>query len=219
MARGTWGPGGDNNLFGVRISWMQGTSTMQTGFKLRGATLTTEDADEIADAVEGWVNTSFRTILLLADRVQGIDVVNLVSREGASRSPANMTGAISMAASGRAPSYIAAVVSMKGELRTRYGQGRMFWPVRSEDFSDEEQLNAAGLAAFQGVIDDLTELFTGNTVTGYNLVNAHGIIPAKAATPTSPQRPEVPASWADVTSLRLNRNTTFLRSRKAGVGS
>lgn len=218
MAEGTWGTTGDYHPIRVRISWRAGTSVQQTGFCVRGALLTSVDAQEVADAVLPIVNTNLRPLLSTTDQIVGIDAVDVTTAIGASISPSSMFGTLAGATAGM-PSYVAAVINLKGERRTRYGQGRMFIPVRWEQHVDTDVLNSGGVAAMQSLIDALTAEFIGNTLSGYNLCNIHGVIPPRAATASSPARPEVPPMWHDVTSLRLNSAVTFLRSRKAGVGS
>ena len=96
----------------------------------------------------------------------------------------------------------------------------MLWPVRSETHTDDELLNAAGVAAFTGVIDALTARYLGSiATTDFTLINVHGVLPPRAATTTRPARPEIPAMYYDVTAVRLRTALSFLRSRKAGVGS
>lgn len=218
MARGPWGGTGDFQPLKARISWQMGTNVAQTGFHLRGATFEFGGVEDAATAVLDWVDDNFRTLLDLTDTVLGVDVVNRVTLEGFSISPASMVGTLNAGAN-VAPDFMCNTVIMKGELRAKYGQGRMFWPQRWENHETNDVLNSSGIAAFQSVITALTTRFTGNTVTGYNLINVHGLIPPRAATSTAPARPAVQPTWYDVTSLRLNNAVTFLRSRKAGVGS
>lgn len=190
---------------------------IQTGFKMRSVGITYTEPTALAAEVQDFVTESFRTILPTAVQVLGVDVVDLVSLMGSSTSPANEMGTVGT--SSIAPTFTAVTATLKGPLRARYGQGRMYLPMLNEEWTNWEVLNATGIAAIQGMITEMTNRYVGNDVTGFNLVNAHGIIPAKAATPTRPARDAVPASWYDVDSIRLNTNVTFLRSRKAGVGS
>ena len=220
MARGTWGGTLDRHPMQVRISYTNNTNIQQTGFYLRSAAGNITSPQEVADDVLPWVSTNFINLLGPSQRIVGIDVVDLVTKEGAGISLNNLVGSLNIAVGeSRIPSGLCAVVNMKGELRTRYGQGRMFWPLVTETHIDGDVLNASGVAAMQGTIDALTARFTGNTVTGHNLICVHGVIPPKAATPTRPAQEEVPPSWYDVGTIRLNTFVTYLRSRKAGVGS
>lgn len=219
MARGTWGGALDRHPYKVRISWTDDVHILQTGFTLMSVGANVSSPEEAANAVLPWVDEKFKTLLLTTQRIAGIDVVDLTNLEGFAISPGAMVGTRAVGAASQVPSALAYVVSMKGELRARYGQGRMFWPIVTDNDFDGDLLSAAGIAAAQDVIDDLAARFIGNTVGGHNLVNVHGVIPARAATPTRPARDEVPPSWYDVTSLRLRTVVTFLRSRKAGVGS
>ena len=225
MPSGTWGPGGDGEEpMRVVIRFTMGTTQAQTGFKMRAMGVTLDDPAGVLAAILPWVENSFAPLLLTTDTVPGVDVVNITSGESASHSFANLTGGQAVggvAGNTSLPGYVMANVSLKGTIRRRYGQGGMRWPVRIEQWVDGDQLNAAGAAAFQGAIDALVEDFVGSTIeaAGYRIINAHGPIAAKPATPTTPARDPVPASWYDVSTIRLNRNLSFLRSRKAGVGS
>lgn len=221
MARGTWGSGPtDPHPLKVRISFILGTSKCMTGFTLRDSTLLgTADPQACADDVADWVNTNFKTLFTTQDRMDGVDVLDLVTGEGGGYSFADVTGTIVAADSNIVPSYITVPISMKGELRRRYGQGRMLWPVRGEGYISKDLLDATGVAAYQAVIDSFVARYVGSGSSDYTAINAHGVIAARAATPTSPARAEVPPSWYDVTTLRLNTVLSFLRSRKQGVGS
>lgn len=218
MAEGEWGGALQVAPIKVKISIQTGLNVMQTGFHVRPVGLTTGDPDEVTAAVNTWCDTHLKTVLSPLDKIIGIDAVDLVSALGHSISPANMIGTANTGGV-EAPSFLAMVVSLKGERRTRYGQGRMFLPMRNENWTDKEVLTGAGTIAYQAVLTGLSDVFMGNDANGYNLVNVHGVIPARPATTTRPVRPEVPPMWHDVTSLRLNTVLTFLRSRKAGVGS
>jgi hypothetical protein len=219
MARGTWGGTGDIRPFACKITFQLGLSLCQTGFHLRNGSLSFDSAQEVADDVYDYANTSFRTILGVQDRMVGVDVVNMATLEGGSRSFSNVTGTQTITGAAL-PSYVQVPVSLKGELRARYGQGRMLWPVRPESYTTDDQLNTIGQAGLQGAIDAFVTRYVGTGLTfDLRAVNVHGVIPPKPATPSRPARPEVPASWYDVTSARLSTNLSFLRSRKQGVGS
>lgn len=221
MASGTWGTGGtDSHPLNVRIAFQLGTSQCQTGFKLRKEGLNTVDVQEAATEVADWVNTSFRTIFVAQDRFLGVDVVDMTTGDGGAVSFSNLMGSMPSQPGERLPSYVQVPVSLKGSLRRRYGQGRMLWPVRYEGWVDEDVLNSTGAAALQAVITNLSGRFIGSSRSSdYRMINAHGVIAPKAATPTTPARPEVPPMWHDVTTARLATVMSFLRSRKAGVGS
>lgn len=219
MARGSWGGTGDRHPFKVKISWTNGTNVAQTGFHMRATGVEIGSPQAIADEVADFCNDAFRTLLTVDSRILGVDVVDMVSYEGGSNSPANLTGSVQYIEESMEPDFICNVLTLKGELRTRYGQGRMFLPIAAEAYVARNRLNAAGTAAMQGVVDEMATRYVGGSFAGYRLINVHGLIPARPATPTRPLRPEVPPTWYDVTSLRLNTNVTFLRSRKSGTGS
>lgn len=221
MARGTWGnPNTEYHPLKVRIAFQLGLSLCQTGFTLRDSSLTPSNPQACADDVATFVTTNFRTIFSSEDTMLGVDVVDMVTAEGGAVSFSNTKGTVNIGAEARMPSFITVPVSLKGELRKRYGQGRMLWPVRAEVWNDNEQLNSAGVTALQGVVTAMAARYLGAASSSdYTLINTHGIIPPKPATATRPAQAEVPPSWYDVTTIRLGTITSFLRSRKAGVGS
>jgi len=219
MADGEWGGALQVHPLQIKISWLVGTNVQQTGFYLRAAAANIADAEEAATEVAQWVTDHFRNLLRVEHRVLSIDATDLVRREGFTISPASQMGTAGGDASLTLPGFVAAVVSLKSAKRTRYGQGRMFLPVVNEGMVYGDVIAPTSVPAFQGTIDELVDAFTGNTLTGYNLINVHGVLPPRPATGSRPARPEIPPSWYDVQSVRLNLPVTSLRSRKAGVGS
>ena len=219
MATGGWGGTFDTRVFAVKIIMARGTDKIQTGFHLRDVGLVGQTAQDAADAVASFATSSFRTLLPQDVSIQGIDAVELVTLEGGSVSPQGVVGSIP-ATSGEEPLYVTVPVSFKGEKRARYGQGRGLWPMLYGTWREHDTLTTAGAAAFQGVIDAMTSAFMGSSLThDLKLINLHGVIPPRAATASRPARPEIPPTWYDVTSIRLNTSLSFLRSRKAGHGS
>ena len=219
MARGEWGGTLETKPWQCKISWLVGLSQQQTGFHLRATALAFPSPTDVANEVADFANESFRTILANSDKLLGVDVVNMVTGEGGSVSFSNVMGTVA-ATTFRPPSYVTANATLKGELRRRYGQGGMRLPVAAESFTNDDVLNSTGLAALQGMIDEMTSRYIdGGVMPSYVLCNVHGVLPPKAATPKRPARPEIPASWYDVTSIRLNSAVSFLRSRKQGVGA
>lgn len=219
MADGQWGGALQVHPLQIKISWLVGTNVQQTGFYLRAAAVNIADAEEAATEVAQWVTDHFRNLLRVEHRVLSIDATDLVRREGFTISPASQMGTVGGDASLTLPGFMSAIISMKSAKRTRYGQGRMFWPVVNEGMVFGDVIAPGSVAAFQGTLDELADAFTGNTVGGYNLINIHGVLPPQPATGSRPARPELPPSWYDVQTLRLNLPLTSLRSRKAGVGS
>lgn len=220
MAQGTWGGGGDPNIWRVAIRFMCGGSQCQTGFKLRDVAVQDNDANEVIAPVDNWVQNFFRPLLLTADQIIAVDATRLGGEEGAELLYPNLFGTSGINPADASASFMAVNVALKTSLRKRYGQGRMFLPFRRDQDADQNFLNNSGIAAFQGAIDGLTTAFTGDPVThDLLLVNAHGVLPPRAATASSPARPEIPAKWYDVETVKINRTVTALRSRKAGIGA
>lgn len=217
MARGTVGTGaGQYEPLEVKIQYTLGASRQQTGFALRreGALLAT--LNDVAQNVSDTLLTTFRALLPFDASVTGIDVVNVVTKEGGSISPA---GAAGTAQGAEAPGFLCAVASFKGELRARYGQGRMFLPCIKDAWADRETLVGDGILHLNDFVTAMRAAYV-TTASGqqFRLINWHPALPAGRPNGTHPERPAVPASWYDVTSIRLNTLLTSLRSRKQGVG-
>jgi hypothetical protein len=221
MARGTWGSGGtDIHPLQVRISFQMGTVKAQTGFKLRDTSLTPANPQACAEDVADFVNDSMRVLLHTSEAFLGVDVLDMTTGEGGATSFANLNGTQGGTLDLYLPSYVTVPISLKGELRKRYGQGRMLWPLRGEAQQDSGTLSTGGLAAIQGIVDAMAARYLGSgSSSDYTLINTHGVIAPKPATPTAPAQPEVPPSWYDVTTIRVSRLTSFLRSRHVNVGS
>lgn len=220
MARGTWGGALDPNVFRVKILFLLGTQKCQTGFHLRDVATNDNSAADVANEVHTQLQQTFRQLLTPRDSYDGVDVVRLGSDEGAGVTATQRTGLLNTSAANDHPTFVAGVLSLRSEIRKRYGQGRMFLPLTSDAYTDGDSINTDGLAGVQPFITALTDHFTGDPVThDLLLVNAHGVLPAIPPVGTKPGRPEIPASWYDVNTLRLNSLVTSLRSRKVGVGS
>lgn len=213
---GPWGnPLTQSHPLQVRISFTIGGVQCQTGFKLRDQSATASNPQHCAENVGAFCEANFRQLFQVEERLDGVDVLDLVTGEGGGYSFNNVTGTANTGGPTLMPTYVTAPVSMKGELRRRYGQGRMILPVRLEAWCDGTTLNGAGVAAINGFLTAMQAEYMASPVTKtYRLITAHGIIAPKAATPTSPARPQVEPTWYDVTTLRLNTRLSFLRSRR-----
>lgn len=211
MATGTWGPGAAQRVFRVNIHFIKGGQKCQTGFHLRETgLLDTADPDDVANAVSPWVTTKFVTLLTSADRVDSLDVENLVTKEGFTIAYPNALGTLNEA---QCPSFLMFPVSIKGNVRRRYGNGRMLWPVMSKTSFDGNTLTAGALALANTVTADLADRFmTGAFTDNLQLVHLHPALPAVGT------RPAIPATWYDATALRINGTVSALRRRKVGVG-
>jgi hypothetical protein len=220
MARGTLGGALDQNVWKVNLRFQIGQEMCQTGFKLRDVAANDNDAGEVIAAVDPWVQNFFRTILMTTDKLVALDVTRLHGEEGAELLYVGVTGNIAGSEAQKQPSFLAVNVALKTSLRKRYGQGRMFWPMRDEGWQDAGILNAAGIVAFNGVVGGLTAAFSGDPVThDLLLVNSHELLPARAASGGHAARPEIPPTWYDVETVKLNTVLTAIRSRKIGIGA
>src|SRR5215213_4594761 len=222
MARGTWGGALDPSIFRVTIRFMRGGSHCQTSFKLRDVAVNDNSPQEVADSVANAMLGTFKGQLLVTDTVEGIDVLKLGTEEGGWHpfGPAEGQGGLGLDVAGQGlPSFVAANLSLKSEIRKKYGQGRMFLPIANDNYVDGNVLNQSGVNNTNTVVNVLTQNYTGDPLThDLILVNAHPALPQVMAPGQEGYRPAIPASWYDVVSLRLNNAVTMLRSRKLGVG-
>jgi hypothetical protein len=220
MARGTWGGALDPNIFKVNLLFLLGTSKCQTGFKLRDYGVQDNDPQEVADTVRTTIGDTFRGVLAQTDSFLGVDVLKLGTDEGAWSPQTTQTGGEAVDAASEEPNFVCCNIALKSEVRKRYGQGRMFIPIVNEAFVSGNVLSATGVSAMQGLVTAIQNNFTGSGAThDLLLVNAHDILPAIGAVGTPGYRAEIPRSWYDVVSIRINSIVTALHSRKAGVGS
>jgi hypothetical protein len=219
MASGTIGGLTDQRVFKVTHRFMVAGQRQQLGYHVRDVAVNDNDSEDVAGVADGWGMTNLRTLLLNTDSYLATDVIRLASDEGFTIDHVSTFGTKSVAGVAPLPSFLACQVALKTQRRKRYGQGRFFLPLRDENDVTGDSLVAAAVTSFQGVVDALTDLFTGDPVThDLLLCNAHGVIPPKAATGSSPARPEIPPTWYDVDAVILKSAVTMLRSRKAGIG-
>lgn len=219
MASGTWGGSGDNKIYQVRLNWAQGSGLCQTGFHLRDLAVQDNTAETVANAVDAFFNGQFKTLLMNADTLINVDVLVKGTVTGFKKLYNNVHGTMNPQINQWQPGFLAIKVDLKTSNRSRYGQGRMFWPCRNGDYTTQETLNATGITAYQGVVDDLISKFTQSVVSNdLRLVNVHGVIPEKPATSTHPARAAVPASWYDVETVHLDTLVRHVASRMAGIG-
>lgn len=220
MARGTYGGALDPNIFKVNLRFLMGTSKCQTGFKLRDVAVQDNSAQDVADQVNAVLFAAFKFLLTPRDTFEGVDVLKIGTEEGGWQ-PANAgAGTMGITTLEETPNFLAANISLKSEIRKRYGQGRMFLPFVAEGNMDGNTINANGVNSINGFLAVMTDNFVGSIVNhDLVLVNSHPAFAGRGA-PGQPGyiAPRV-ASWYDVVSLRTNLLVTSLRSRKAGVGS
>lgn len=220
MARGTWGGATDPNIFRCTVRFRLGVSKCQTGFHLRDVAINDNTEQDVAEEMQTQLLAAFKGILSTADAVESWEAAILGQDTGYSLPEVAGAGSTAYDATTQAPDFVSAVVALKSEVRKRYGQGRMFWPIFAENMIDENVLSAVGINVLTNLVTAFTDHFTGDPVThDLLLVNAHGLIPQHGAPGLPGYHPEIPPSWYDVLSLRLNTVVTSLRSRKAGVGS
>lgn len=218
MADGTMGGALDAAVFRVRCGYLASGQHCQTGFHVRDVAVNDNSAQDVVDAVDTWFNGTFKAYLIDRDKLEYINVTKLFSEEGATKEYVNVSGGTGISDSSVAPTFLAINIAMKTQRRKRYGQGRMFWPIRDDRRFDDNILNATGIAAAQGVIDDLLAKFTGVSAD-LHLCNQHLTLPARPATTTSPARPEIAPHWYDVDVVKLDTTVRALRSRLVGHGA
>lgn len=211
MATGTWGGAGDTRVFRANIQFRHGSQNCQTGFHLRDVGVNTLTPEDVAEEVADFATTQFVKLLHQVDSITGIDVANLATSEGFFVSPAAANGTEPGALP---PPFVTIPVTLKGNLRKRYGNGRMLWPMWNREAADNGVLIPAAQAIVAGVVADMTSRFMEGPLFGtMRLVHLHRALPAVGT------RPAIPATWYDVTSIRASTVVSSLRRRKAGVGS
>lgn len=223
MSYGTVAGPPQQNIFRVEIQFELENAKCQTGFYLRDALLNDNDLQDVLDAVVPIADTQFRAMLMAPDLLTGVDVVRIFDKVGISHSFSSTAGSVAGGLDSTVPGFTACVLNLKGERRIKLGQGRMFLPVRFETWVTGSQVSNAGVAVINPFITAMTDAFIGNQLTGgLQLCNYHDAKPERPTTrkgQPGPNLPAVPASYYDVTSLRLNRTLTSLGSRKLGNGS
>lgn len=208
--QGPWGADETWRIFRVNIAFTREGQKCQTGFHVRDSGVQGMTEEEVANVFHPWASTQFIKFLRTTDSLIGVDVENLVTREGFSHSFTNQPGQINDAP---APSFLTVPISIKGSIRRRYGNGRMLWPVPSQGFLNGNVLHPTFAAYYQAALTALSDIALGDGVSrDVVLVHAHGPLAALNA------RPAVPAMWYDATSLRLNTTIGSLSRRKIGHG-
>lgn len=219
MATGAIGTGaGQYEPFDVRISWQLAASRQMTGFSLRKNANLAATADDVLEHVVDNFLEVFRLRLAVDATVLGVDVIKPLTKEGVSYAPTTTltggTGNVYM------PGFVCAVFSLRSSIRARYGQGRMYVPVTLESYADRETINTAGFTALDPIRAALADNYIDPAGAGeFSLINWHKTLPAGRPSKSPTPLPEVPATWYDVQSIRINPNVTALHSRRQGKGS
>lgn len=216
---GTWGGGiGDHRVFEVKIAWIQAGQQCSTSYHIRDVGVATLSPEDVATEAAELANSSaFRSILRNQDQIVSVDATNLVTKDGHTVALTNVVG---LADVNPLASFSACAVGLVSGKRVRYGNGRMFWPVRGTIFTDGDRLVGAGITAFDNLRAEFTTRYMDDGVTAtQRLVHLHEAKPERPRKAGPPNLPAVPASWYDVTAIKINRALTPLRSRKVGVGS
>lgn len=218
MATGPWGPGiGDHRVFRVNIRWIQNSQRCQTGFHLRDLGVAGRTPEEVATEVVSFVNTTaWRQLFVVADQMDSVDVVNLTTKEGHTTVIPGVAGLNAGRANVSAVMFPLALI---GGLRVRYANGRMMWPLRAVEGSNGDDLSTPQLGLVQAAIDEMADRWIdGGVGAELGLVHLHDAKPERPKKPSG-TLPAVPATWYDVTAIRVQRRISWLTRRKAGVGS
>lgn len=218
MAHGEIGTGvGEVRPFDVKLQWVIGASKQQWGFSLRKGTALAATPLDIANHVRDTLLAPFLFMLPSTATFTGIDVTDVLDKTGAGVSPENAVGGSAIA---MGPSFLAARVNTRSELRAKWGQGGFYLPLYFEANWDGDTINAQGRALANAVLDPLISTYVGTPLTrAFVMINWHKLLPANRPNKKNQPMPLVPASYYDVVSVRMNPLVTSLRSRKQGVGS
>lgn len=219
MAQGTWGGPSEVHPLRVTVKLRLGTSVCQFGFHLRSVVGDTPDLAGIADGAVTTISPTLVLILANVDEFTSLIVTDVVTGEGVERPQTGKTGQAGQATA-ILPSFTAATVVMKSQIRRRYGQGRFFLPIRGQIHSLNETLSGGGATAVGNLIAAIMGAYGPASVANApRLINYHKLLPATRPHTGPAPLAEVPASWYDVTSMRVNPTLTALHSRRQGVGS
>lgn len=214
------GPVDGDRIFRVTLQFQLSQSRCSTRFHVRDAGVQDKGEQDVLDLVVPIADTQFRALLTQQDKLLGVDVVHLATKTGVQHSFGTTAGSIAVGVGNEVPSFNAVTLALKGELRTKYGHGRMFLPVHSDTFIESEQLAAGGVTAINSLITALTDEFVGSPLThDFVMCNYHAAKGSYTSPTTGVTRPAMPESYYDVVSIRLNTQVTSLGSRKAGRGS
>jgi hypothetical protein len=215
MATGTWGGEiGDSRVFRVKITYTRGGQKCQNGFHIRDLGVATLTPEDVATEAEDFARTQFLKLLGPGDLVTGVDAVNMVTAEGHAIAISGVGG---VQTGELLPSGCMVPVTMVGGLRRRYANGRMLWPVSTEGVSSGNELYPPAVATYDTVIADMASRWMDDGVTAtQRLVHLHAAKPIRPGGTGS--LPAVPASWYDITAIKLNRTISWLTSRKPGHG-
>jgi hypothetical protein len=218
MADGSMGATLDQRVFDVNIGWLANGQHCQTGFSVRDVAVNDNDAQDVVDAVDPFANGLFKGLLLTTDKLLFVDVVRLFSEDSARKEYVDVAGTNGPASTTYLPTFLCAQIALKRQARKRYGQGRMFWPIRQDTWVDGDVLTGPAVTAIQSIIDDLNAKFTGVSAD-LHLCNHHLIIPARPQQGSTPARAEIAPHWYDVDNVILKTDVTVMKSRKVGKGS
>jgi hypothetical protein len=210
----------DPNIFRCTVRFRLGTSKCQFGFKVRDVVSNDNSEQDVAEAMQSALHDAVVGQLTTNDAVESWDAALLGGDTGYSLPEVAGGGTVGYDAAAAEPGFMAACIALKSEIRKRYGQGRLFFPLVHEGSVSGDVLSANGVSGVTAFVTAMTDNFIGSVI-GHDLllVNAHDVIPAHGQIGTPGYHPEIPRQWYDVLSLRLNTVVTSLRSRKAGVGS
>lgn len=218
MADGALFGVGASNVWNFKIGILADGQHLQTGFSVRDVLTNDNDVTDCLDALETFADGAFKALMIDQDKIEYIDVGRVGGIEGGRREYTAKVGGTGISLGSMLPTFTAVNISLKRTARARFGQGRMSWPLRDDRRADGNFLNAGGIAAYQGAIDDLVSKFTGVSAD-LRLVNYHLDLPARPATSTTPARDAIPARWYEVETVHLDALVRFRKSRRAGIGT
>jgi hypothetical protein len=209
---------GAKAVYQVNIGWLANNQHCQTGFAVRDVAFNDNTAQGVLDVIDPFANGLFKGLLLDSDRLLFLDVARLFSEDSAHKDYVNVPGTNGSGQATYLPTFLSMKIAMKRQARKRYGQGRMFWPIRQDTWVDADTLTAGAITAVNSIIQWLTDNLTGVTAD-LHLCNYHMVIPARPAKGSTPAREEIPPTWYDVDTIVLATDATAVKSRKVGRGA
>jgi hypothetical protein len=212
MANGPWGADGQPVPLRATVKMRLGTSNCQFGFHLRDPLNNGTALTPIAEGIATTLLPTLKLILANIDEVTSIVLTNVVTKEGVEVPQTGQTGQAGQAGA-TLPTFMAATIVMKSSVRARYGQGRFFLPIRGTIHMTDNVLSGGGVTAVNNFVSAFRTAYVLPVQNTAPLaINYHAALAADRPHKSPAPLPAVPATYYDVTSVRVNPILTAIHS-------
>lgn len=198
-----------HNIFKVTLFMTAEQQKIQTGFHLRDTGINNETPETAVNAVLPWVTGAYRNTIGGDVSIDRLDAIEITSREYFAHEFTNTPGT---GGNAMTTSLLAALVSLRSSKRSRWRNGRMFWPLQGAPVNG--LITGSNLTGLTTAADDLADRFIGSQL----LKNFLLVVVAQARIQKQ-TRPAIEHSWIDVDTIRVSNIATALHRRKIGVGA